>query len=83
MATGTQRGLAHALRHRDFRLLIGAYSLSAVGSWAYNVGLTVYVYERTHSAAWAGAVTVGRFLPAVLFGPTEGWWPNGSRGPGS
>jgi MFS family permease len=72
MARGTQRRLSHALRHRDFRLLIAAYSLSAVGSWAYNVGLAVYVYERTHSAAWVGAVTVGRFLPAVLFGPYGG-----------
>jgi MFS family permease len=72
MARGTQRRLSHALRHRDFRLLIAAYSLSAVGSWAYNVGLAVYVYERAHSAAWVGAVTVGRFLPAVLFGPYGG-----------
>ncbi len=72
MARGTQRGLGHALRHRDFRLLVAAYSLSAVGSWAYNVGLAVYVYDRTHSAAWVGAVTVGRFIPSVLFGAYGG-----------
>jgi MFS family permease len=60
------------LRHRDFRLLVAAYSLSAVGSWAYNVGLAVYVYDRTHSAAWVGAVTVGRFIPSVLFGAYGG-----------
>ena len=72
MARGTQRGLSHALRHRDFRLLVAAYSLSAVGSWAYNVGLAVYVYDRTHSAAWVGAVTVGRFIPSVLFGAYGG-----------
>lgn len=46
--------------------------MSAIGSWTYNVGLAVYVYDRTHSAAWVGAVTVGRFLPSVLFGTYGG-----------
>jgi predicted MFS family arabinose efflux permease len=48
------------------------YSASAVGSWAYNVGLSVYVYDQTHSATWVGAVTIGRLLPSVLFGSYGG-----------
>ena len=66
------RGLAAPLRHGDFRLLAGAYSVSAAGSWAYNVALAVYVYDQTHSAAWVGAVTLGRFLPSVVLGTYGG-----------
>jgi CRP-like cAMP-binding protein/MFS family permease len=67
-----RRGLVAPLAYRDFRLLVAAYSVSAAGSWAYNVALAVYVYDRTHSAAWVGAVTLGRFLPSVLFGAYGG-----------
>jgi Bacterial protein of unknown function (DUF894). len=55
------------LRHRDFRLLTLSLATSNAGSWAYNVGLAVYVYQETHSAAWVGAATVGRFVPSMLF----------------
>lgn len=72
MAFGKHDGLSAALRHRDFRLLTVAFAISAVGSWAYNVGLAVFVYDQTKSAAWVGAVTVGRFLPALLFGAYGG-----------
>ena len=51
---------------------MAGYSVSAAGSWAYNIGLAVYVYDRTHSASWVGAVTIGRFLPSVLFGSYGG-----------
>jgi predicted MFS family arabinose efflux permease len=51
---------------------MAGYSVSAAGSWAYNVGLAVYVYQRTHSPAWVGAVTIGRFLPSVLLGSYGG-----------
>jgi MFS family permease len=60
------------LRHRDFRLLITAFAVSASGSWAYNVALAVFVFEQTHSPAWVGAATVGRFIPALLLGAYGG-----------
>jgi predicted MFS family arabinose efflux permease len=72
MRIGKRDGLLSALRHRDLRVLIAAFAISASGSWAYNVGLSVYVYEQTKSAAWAGAVTVGRFVPSMLFGAYGG-----------
>jgi MFS family permease len=72
MAKTAHRGLVATLGQRDFRLLMAGYSVSAAGSWAYNVGLAVYVYERTHSAAWVGAATIGRFVPCVLFGSYGG-----------
>jgi CRP-like cAMP-binding protein/predicted MFS family arabinose efflux permease len=55
-----------ALRQRDFRLLVGALSQSSMGDWAYNVALVVYVYDRTHSAGWLAASTIGRMLPRFL-----------------
>lgn len=65
-------GVLAPLRHRDFRLLMTAFSVSAAGSWAYNVGLAVFVFEQTHSPAWVGAATIGRFVPSLLFGSYGG-----------
>jgi MFS family permease len=65
MATGP--GLLTSLRHRDFRLLMVAFTGSATGSWAYNVALVVWIFDETGSAAWVSASTVVQFLPALLF----------------
>lgn len=55
-----------ALRQRDVRLLLGSLTISATGSWAYNVALLAFVFERTHSLAWVGFAGVVRFVPALL-----------------
>jgi MFS family permease len=60
-------GLLTSLRHRDYRLLMGAFTASAIGSWAYNVALAVWIFDQTGSAGWIGAATIGRFVPALLF----------------
>lgn len=57
----------NALRHRDYRWLASAFVVSNIGSWAYNVALMVWVFDATGSAAWAGAVSLARFVPALLF----------------
>jgi hypothetical protein len=56
-----------ALRHRDLKLLFGGLVISASGSWAYNVALLAYVFDRTHSLGWVGAAGLGRFVPALVF----------------
>src|SRR5438067_12973578 len=61
-----------ALRNRDFRLLAGALTQSAMGDWAYNVALIVYVYQQTHSAAWVSAATLGRMIPRFIASPYGG-----------
>jgi MFS family permease len=61
-----------ALRKRDFRLLAGALTQSAMGDWAYNVALVVYIYEHTHSAAWVSAGTLGRMIPRFIASPYGG-----------
>jgi MFS family permease len=65
-------GFRSVLRHRDLRLLFGGLVISTTGSWAYNVALLAYVYERTHSLAWVGAAGLGRFLPALLLSAYAG-----------
>ncbi|MEJ7708077.1 MAG: MFS transporter [Nocardioidaceae bacterium] len=64
---GSEPSLTSSLRHRDFRLLMTAFTASAIGSWAYNVALAVWIFDETGSAAWVGAATIGRFVPALLF----------------
>src|SRR5918912_149739 len=59
-------GYRSALRHRDLRLLFAGLVISATGSWAYNVALLAYVYDRTHSLGWVGAAGLGRFIPALV-----------------
>jgi hypothetical protein len=75
-------GLLSSLKHRDFRLLMFAFSGSSIGSWAYNVALAVWIFEETGSPAWVGAATIARMVPAFLFSPTEGWSPTGTSGCG-
>lgn len=55
-----------ALRSGDLRRLLGSQLVSASGSWAYNVALVVYLFDRTHSASWVAAGAAGRFLPALV-----------------
>jgi MFS family permease len=61
-------GLTSSLTHRDFRQLMLAFTGSSIGSWAYNVALVVWIFDETGSAAWVGASTIVRFVPAVIFG---------------
>ncbi|MGC1909328.1 MAG: MFS transporter [Candidatus Dormiibacterota bacterium] len=61
-----------ALSHRDLRLLLSGEVISATGSWAYNVALAVYVFDRTHSAFVVSAVFLVRFVPAMFLSPYGG-----------
>ena len=60
-------GYRSALRSSDLRKLLGSQVVSASGSWAYNVALMVYLYDKTHSAGWVAAGAMGRFIPALVF----------------
>ena len=65
-------GYGRVVRHRDLRLLLGALLVSATGSWAYNVALVAFVYERTGSLTWVSAAGLARFVPMALVGPYAG-----------
>jgi predicted MFS family arabinose efflux permease len=72
MADDRRGGFTRSLSYPDFRRLMFAFGISACGSWAYYVGLTVFVYQQTHSTAWVGVATVGRFVPSLIFGAYGG-----------
>jgi MFS family permease len=72
VSTRSGRGLRAALRHRDYRFLVAASSISQTGDWLYNVALLVWVYDATASPGWVAAVTVARLVPYVLVGPFGG-----------
>ena len=61
-----------ALRHRDFATMLTAFLIDQIGSWAYNVVLIVWVYDRTGSTAWIAATTAAGWIPRILFSPYAG-----------
>jgi len=61
-----------ALRYPDFRWLVSGLAVSQIGDWLYNLALVVLVYDRTHSALWAGVTTAARVVPVVVLGPLGG-----------
>jgi MFS family permease len=71
--TGSSAGSHRdALRHRDFRVMLTAFLIDQIGSWAYNVVLIVYVYDRTGSTAWIAATTAAGWMPRILFSAYAG-----------
>jgi MFS family permease len=69
---GWFEGYRSALAHRDLRLLLGGLVISATGSWAYNVGLLAFVFDRTGSLGWVGAAGLVRYIPSLLLSPYGG-----------
>ncbi len=63
---GLLAGYRSALGKRDLRLLFSGLIISATGSWAYNVALLAFVFERTHSLGWVGAASLVRMIPQLL-----------------
>jgi MFS family permease len=55
-----------ALRHRDYRLLLGGGFVAAVGSGIQTVAVQWELYERTHSTLALGLVGLVQFLPVLL-----------------
>ena len=56
----------------DFRRLMGAYVVNSVGTWAYVVVLTVYLYDRTGSPAVVTAFLCASMVPRFLAAPYGG-----------
>src|ERR1700677_3855115 len=65
MATSSGR-MRDALRHRDLRLLIGAFLVDQIASWSYLVAISVYLFDRTHSTEWLAALDVGGWGSGLL-----------------
>ena len=57
---------------RDYALYALGNSLSSLGMWAQRVGVGWMSWDLSHSAYWVGLVSLGQFLPLVLFAPLFG-----------
>jgi predicted MFS family arabinose efflux permease len=66
--SGRRAGLGQALRVPEFRALWVAELVSVAGDQFARVGLSVLVFGRTGSAAWAAATYALTFLPALVGG---------------
>jgi len=66
------RGLTAALRHRDYRVMLGAFTLSDIGNWASTVAVAVWVVDVTGSVSWLAVATACRFAPALLLSAWAG-----------
>ena len=61
---------------------MAAFTVSGIGTWAYNVALAVWIYDATGSVGWIAAATVCRFVPgAASSAPTPACSPTASRRP--
>ena len=72
MSGATGGRFRDALRQRDFRLLVAAYVVDALGSWAYSVVLAVYIFDRTGSTEWLAAAAASRWVTGLLVGSYAG-----------
>ncbi|MDL9981382.1 MFS transporter [Microbacterium candidum] len=61
-----------ALKHHDLRILALAFIADGGATWAYNVVLISYVFERTHSAGWITALVTVRWVVGMLCGGYAG-----------
>jgi len=68
------RGFAfsRALAHRNYRLFISGQSVSLIGTWMQQVGLSWLVYTLTHSAFMLGLVAFCSQVPTFFLAPLAG-----------
>ena len=61
-----EKGNWRAFRHRNFRILFAANTVSNIGTWAQRIAQDWLVLQLTHSGTYLGLVTALQFTP-VLF----------------
>lgn len=56
-----------SFRHRNYRILFPANTVSNIGSWAQRIAQDWLVLELTHSGTYLGIVTALQFAPVLFF----------------
>jgi MFS family permease len=77
VAAGVGAPEVGAPRYGDLRRITTSITISALGTWSYNVGIAVYAYQQTHSTTWVALATVGRYVPALLLTWYGSRWVDG------
>jgi MFS family permease len=60
------------LSQRNYRLYALGNTISSLGMWAQRVSVGWLSWELSHSEIWVGLVSLGQFLPLILFTPLFG-----------
>jgi MFS family permease len=68
------RGALGALSYRNYRLFFFGQSISLLGTWLQNVGLSWLIYRLTHSPVMLGTIQFAMLIPALIIGPVAGVW---------
>ncbi len=66
------RGIARALKSRNYRLFFAGQSLSLVGTWMTRIATSWLVYRLTGSALLLGVVNFAGQIPTLLLTPFAG-----------
>jgi MFS family permease len=61
-----------SFRHRNFRILFAANSVSNIGTWAQGVAQAWLILELTNSGSYLGIVTALQFAPTLFFSISGG-----------
>ena len=62
-----------AFRHREFRLLFGAYAIGDVGFWISHISLQSEMARVSHnSSLWLGILFFTTFIPMLVVAPIAG-----------
>jgi MFS transporter, DHA3 family, macrolide efflux protein len=56
-----------SLRHRDFRVLLGAHGIGTIAQLILTLAVGIEVLERTTSSVWVSVTVALGFVPYVLF----------------
>ena len=57
---------------RNYALYALGNAVSSLGMWAQRVGVGWLSWDLSHSAFWVGLVSLGQFLPLIIFSPLFG-----------
>jgi MFS family permease len=66
--TGTRSNAFQTLRHRDFRLLWTADTVSILGTQIQRIAITWHVFQLTNDPFQLGLLGLFRFVPVLVFG---------------
>jgi MFS family permease len=69
-----ETGNWRAFRHRNFRILFAANTISNIGTWAQRIAQDWLVLQLTHSGTYLGLVTAAQFTPVLFFSLHGGAW---------
>lgn len=62
-----EKGIARALKHRDYRIFALTNWLGTIGNWFQRVGMGWLAWEITHSEFWLGVVAFAEAVPLLIF----------------